>query len=624
MEVDTTTPAKTTDKLCNGSSNEDMDAEITKEKVQNGTKKVNGVHNDEDMEVDEEQNGVEDTKEDTDDKELNDKVLDKNDESKKSKLENGDSHSSEDLNDSVKEIEDTDTADDSVQVLDSSNVQDVSNSSDVQTVSSETSKDKDEESVMEVDDKEEAKGQGENVEEKEDKSEEIDKSKEGDNDQEKDKDSETKADKGEAKSSEKDETEKDKEKDDDKDKSEGDKDKDKGKPEGDKDKEKDKPDGDKDKDKSEGNKDKDKDVEAVDLTDDKDKADTPKPTSSKARINAALKPPSASAQMRPMASLLFDLGMDLARQQVYKDLIRIQQKKQSMDKLDEKETRQLDKLKEAYDDLVAKNSPYSTDTGPCDQCEFKADVETVLENHKEYGHVNEQGIIKCSYCEDQFKVGQQFIMHMDQKHKRKGRVIVRHSFFVCPYCPFEHNSKASFNKHILRCERVFNLLRNLEPTPADCDIPIKLPKPPAVFCSEAQTSDSGSTTGCCGGCEKQDTNPSREANSPSTAKAYPKYLSCPGCTDGPTRCCHFWCCCTWSWWCSRGYSYSPSRGSDGTGRQSVVPYGQPEWSAIPYSSTSRYQCPNEWYHNISTTTPIPSACTCSEKFANSSRTKQEQ
>ena len=49
--------------------------------------------------------------------------------------------------------------------------------------------------------------------------------------------------------------------------------------------------------------------------------------------------------MRPMARLLHDIGLDLARESVYGHLIKVQNKKQSQNKLKDNEIQQLNKLK---------------------------------------------------------------------------------------------------------------------------------------------------------------------------------------------------------------------------------------------------------------------------------------
>ena len=455
VETSNSSPSKTASVpaiTCNGTNGVDSNVKELKRKTQNGDgEKVNGVH--EEMDVDNDvvndTNGVEEKEENGDEKIVeNDKV------------ENGDTIEAVD---EKKDEEDKEGL-----------VENVSENSPAAT----SCKDEDVEAISstsgEIKDLDESSADVQEVMEVEEEEEEEEKNKDKDKDSnkmEEDKSMADKDDNNEQSAAKKEDTEVEN-------KVEDSKDKDKDKDEKKEDAKDDKTSEEKGKDKSDNKKEQKEVSDAVDLTDDKAE-DTPKRDAAKSRVSSALKPPAATPTMRPMATLLFDLGMDMSRQQVYKDLIRIQQKKQSMDKLDEKETRQLDKLKEAFDDLVAKNDPFSTKTSQCDNCEFKADVNTVLQGHKEYGHVNDSGLIQCSYCEEQFKASQQFVQHMDQVHKLKGRVVVKHSFFVCPFCPFEHNSKASFNKHIIRCERVFNLARNLEPTPADCDIPIKLPKPPA-------------------------------------------------------------------------------------------------------------------------------------------------
>jgi hypothetical protein len=184
-----------------------------------------------------------------------------------------------------------------------------------------------------------------------------------------------------------------------------------------------------------------------------------------------------------MAGICYEVGMDLARQCVYKDLIRIQSKKLSADKLEDKEAKQLGKLKEAHTDLKARNSLFTHAHTKCDKCEFRAETLSVLEHHREYGHgqQNPKNPIKCALCPLEFRGASLFIKHMSADHHRKGRQLTHPGFFSCPFCPYDNNSRANYTKHLPKCIKLFKIARNLEPTPADCDIPVTLPKTAQVM-----------------------------------------------------------------------------------------------------------------------------------------------
>ena len=182
--------------------------------------------------------------------------------------------------------------------------------------------------------------------------------------------------------------------------------------------------------------------------------------------------------LRPIAQMLFDIGMDLTRQNVYRDLIKIQKKKDAMDKLEAKEKEQLALLGESYDNLLGKNESFMLDTMQCTHCGYKTDSVNVMELHRDYAHDQETNSFTCGICGNVTKVAQGFLYHMEAVHHRKGRLVLKHAFFVCPYCPYESNSRGTFQRHMERCTKLFRESHNLVPVAPDCDIPLKLIKPP--------------------------------------------------------------------------------------------------------------------------------------------------
>ena len=181
-------------------------------------------------------------------------------------------------------------------------------------------------------------------------------------------------------------------------------------------------------------------------------------------------------ELRPVAKLLYGIGTDLARQQIYKDLYRVQSKKKSQNKLNSRELMQLDKLHTTYDELISKNDTYQLDLKGCEKCGFKTESKNVIEWHLEFAHGQDEGKYECSFCDFETRLPAPFFFHMEAEHNRKGRVFMKKAFFSCPQCPYENNSKSSVGKHRLKCDRQFNLKRNQEPLPTDCDIPLKKPK----------------------------------------------------------------------------------------------------------------------------------------------------
>ena len=181
---------------------------------------------------------------------------------------------------------------------------------------------------------------------------------------------------------------------------------------------------------------------------------------------------STTDSFRPLARLLHDLGQELVRQQVYRDLIDIQLAKEEKNKLDEKEKSQLVKLTEGYSKLLAKNSTYQVPGRTC-RCNFFATSMNGMALHQEYGASSENFPFECCVC-DEFhsKWPSHFSNHMDAVHRKQSRLLKKVIPTVCFYCPFENKSQTKLDLHMSRCTKKFTLSLNLQPLPPDCDIPI--------------------------------------------------------------------------------------------------------------------------------------------------------
>ncbi len=191
---------------------------------------------------------------------------------------------------------------------------------------------------------------------------------------------------------------------------------------------------------------------------------------------AVMDKPAEILDMRPMAHLLHDIGMDLCRESVYGHLIKVQNKKLSQNKLGDTEIEQLGKLKDAHTAIQKKNGAFDMEPVKCPTCPFKTESQNVLEWHLEFAHGQDEESYACSFCEFTTKMPGAFFYHMEDKHKRKGRIYMRSAQFSCPLCPFENNKRPTMTKHRQRCEKAFRASKNLEPAPTDCDIPLKKTK----------------------------------------------------------------------------------------------------------------------------------------------------
>jgi hypothetical protein len=172
--------------------------------------------------------------------------------------------------------------------------------------------------------------------------------------------------------------------------------------------------------------------------------------------------------------LLYELGLDLVREEVYKDLVDIQAAKDDENRLDEKEKGQLVKLAEAHARLRAKNAAYAMTRVRCARCHYACSARNVLTLHHEHGYRSRDGAHVCCRCNAfRTRYASTFVAHMEQAHAMNGRVAKKLEPGACSFCPYEHKHGAKVDAHVAKCAKKFQLSTNLQPLPSDCDIPIR-------------------------------------------------------------------------------------------------------------------------------------------------------
>lgn len=196
---------------------------------------------------------------------------------------------------------------------------------------------------------------------------------------------------------------------------------------------------------------------------------------------------------RSFAWSLHNIGMRMVRQQVYKNLVEIQEVKDEQNRLDDGEKTQLEKLKGYYMDLRQKNRYLVGRRRRC-RCGYRAGSLQELDLHLEYGHGSESGRHDCCLCKFTSKAFSLFSSHMAREHRRKARFHLPMAPFVCPYCQFEHrhNTKKKLLRHVANCERNFQLDCNLAVRAIDADIPLLAPPKSAVADTDASAAAPGS------------------------------------------------------------------------------------------------------------------------------------
>lgn len=194
-------------------------------------------------------------------------------------------------------------------------------------------------------------------------------------------------------------------------------------------------------------------------------------------------------ELSSVTSFLLDLGHDVVKEAVYKDIIQIQTKKKENNELKENEVESLEKMKTVYDNTKKKVQHLQLPTKNCSGCNFKTESEVVMQYHLTFPHYdpwwdNSHGYMCCTRCSFRTRVILQFDIHMDTMHGVKARFQERLTCFQCELCQFTTTTKNKLEKHRSRCVKHFKLNCNLQPYFHDVNFVMKSafykPKKPVV------------------------------------------------------------------------------------------------------------------------------------------------
>lgn len=136
-------------------------------------------------------------------------------------------------------------------------------------------------------------------------------------------------------------------------------------------------------------------------------------------------PSLGDTSMTAFARLLHDLGVELVRQHVYKDLVEIQVSKDAQNKLNEREKEQLAKLEEFYAKQEIRNAPYNLKeyTVRCKCRVFASESKNVMRLHQEYGRIESGSVHVCCCCKEfKSRWPSHYITHMKSDHDMVGRL----------------------------------------------------------------------------------------------------------------------------------------------------------------------------------------------------------
>lgn len=194
-------------------------------------------------------------------------------------------------------------------------------------------------------------------------------------------------------------------------------------------------------------------------------------------------------ELSSITSFLQELGSDVVKEQVYKDIIQIQTKKKQAGELKEAEVDSLEKMKTVYDNTKKKVEHLQLETLTCSDCDFKTESALIMEHHKDFPHYEppwdiNKGYMHCSHCNYRTRVIAQFIFHMMDMHKRQAKFLEKDQYFQCALCPMNASSKPKLEKHQGKCMKHFKLHVNLQPYFHDVNFCMKTcfykpKKPPA-------------------------------------------------------------------------------------------------------------------------------------------------
>jgi len=197
---------------------------------------------------------------------------------------------------------------------------------------------------------------------------------------------------------------------------------------------------------------------------------------------------STGSGTRVMSKILQDVGLLLASQRVFKNLVSLQKKKVgNSEAKDDKEM--LQKLKTSHQKLVAKNHSVLIAQRKC-WCGFRSESANVLEEHRNLCRF--QG--RCCYCRGLYvyKRPKMMMTHLWKVHRKVGRFSDSIASIQCGFCPLNFSSHFQSMRHMADCRRKFFLGTNLAPRDNDKDIPvfalIKQPSQVPVMVASAQKS----------------------------------------------------------------------------------------------------------------------------------------
>ncbi|KAK3581110.1 hypothetical protein CHS0354_033902 [Potamilus streckersoni] len=174
--------------------------------------------------------------------------------------------------------------------------------------------------------------------------------------------------------------------------------------------------------------------------------------------------PKKDMEVSAITAFLQELGSDIVKEAVYKDIIQIQTNKKETGKLTDSEVVSLEKMKTVYKETKDRVGDLKLDYKKCRACNFITESRNVMAYHKEFAHNGlKEGDLLCARCNFSTRNKEAFVFHMESEHELQGKIIEKRAFYECELCPFETNNKNKLTRHRFRCAKQFKLQQNLQP-----------------------------------------------------------------------------------------------------------------------------------------------------------------
>ena len=205
-------------------------------------------------------------------------------------------------------------------------------------------------------------------------------------------------------------------------------------------------------------------------------------------------------ELSTVSSFLLELGHDVVKEAVYKDIILIQTKKKEQGILKETEIESLEKMKTVYENTKKKVEHLDMKKLVCKHkpCKFQTTSSLVMEHHKDHPHVDPPwdwhgGYLCCAHCDFRTKQTAAFSFHMEAVHNAVAKMPDKPGLFPCEMCPMELTTKNKLLKHRVKCMKTFKLNINLQPYYHDVNFCMKTcyykPKKPKYIPPPAKKPD---------------------------------------------------------------------------------------------------------------------------------------